>query len=135
MAEKIIMMADARSPALAVPDTLETPTGLLADALGRPLHDLRISVTDRCNFRCVYCMPKDAFGPDHAFLPRGELLHLHVLRQQGQFLIVQQCEQRDGPQHFDLARHGSAPLARFMDRDRVRVDHHSALAGRHARGA
>jgi cyclic pyranopterin phosphate synthase len=44
------------------------------DSLGRPLHDLRISVTDRCNFRCVYCMPRAVFGPDHAFLPRGELL-------------------------------------------------------------
>src|ERR671918_1641862 len=44
------------------------------DTLGRPLHDLRISVTDRCNFRCVYCMPRAVFGPDHAFLPRQELL-------------------------------------------------------------
>jgi cyclic pyranopterin phosphate synthase len=44
------------------------------DTLGRPVHDLRISVTDRCNFRCVYCMPRAVFGPDHAFLPRDELL-------------------------------------------------------------
>jgi cyclic pyranopterin phosphate synthase len=44
------------------------------DTLGRPLHDLRISVTDRCNFRCVYCMPSDVFGRDYAFLPRAELL-------------------------------------------------------------
>ena len=40
------------------------------DTRGRPLRDLRISVTDRCNFRCVYCMPRAVFGPDHAFLPR-----------------------------------------------------------------
>jgi cyclic pyranopterin phosphate synthase len=40
----------------------------------RPLRDLRISVTDRCNFRCVYCMPKEIFGRDYAFLPREELL-------------------------------------------------------------
>jgi cyclic pyranopterin phosphate synthase len=46
----------------------------LADRLGRPLHDLRISVTDRCNFRCTYCMPKEIFGPDFAFLPRAEVL-------------------------------------------------------------
>jgi GTP 3',8-cyclase len=46
----------------------------LADTLGRPLHDLRISVTDRCNFRCTYCMPKEIFGPDYAFLPRSEVL-------------------------------------------------------------
>ncbi len=44
------------------------------DTLGRPLHDLRISVTDRCNFRCRYCMPAEEFGPDHAFLPRSEIL-------------------------------------------------------------
>ncbi len=52
------------------------PTGPepLRDALGRPLRDLRISVTDRCNFRCVYCMPKEVFGQDYAFLERKELL-------------------------------------------------------------
>ena len=44
------------------------------DRRGRPLRDLRISVTDRCNFRCPYCMPRELFGPDHAFLPRSELL-------------------------------------------------------------
>ena len=44
------------------------------DTLSRPLRDLRISVTDRCNFRCVYCMPKEVFGRDYAFLPRAELL-------------------------------------------------------------
>src|SRR3954451_5487029 len=44
------------------------------DAFKRPLRDLRISVTDRCNFRCVYCMPKEVFGRDHRFLERKELL-------------------------------------------------------------
>ena len=44
------------------------------DRLGRPLRDLRISVTDRCNFRCVYCMPKEVFGRDYEFLPRAQLL-------------------------------------------------------------
>jgi cyclic pyranopterin phosphate synthase len=44
------------------------------DRLGRPLRDLRISVTDRCNFRCVYCMPKEVFGRDYRFLPRAQLL-------------------------------------------------------------
>ena len=44
------------------------------DRLGRPLHDLRISVTDRCNFRCTYCMPKEIFGRDFEFMPREELL-------------------------------------------------------------
>src|SRR5579862_6889654 len=44
------------------------------DTLARPLRDLRISVTDRCNFRCVYCMPKEVFGREYEFLPRSELL-------------------------------------------------------------
>jgi cyclic pyranopterin phosphate synthase len=44
------------------------------DLLDRPLRDLRISVTDRCNFRCSYCMPKEIFGRDYAFVPRAELL-------------------------------------------------------------
>ena len=44
------------------------------DRLGRPLRDLRISVTDRCNFRCVYCMPKEVFGKDYQFLERREIL-------------------------------------------------------------
>jgi len=44
------------------------------DRRGRALHDLRISVTDRCNFRCVYCMPKDVFGRDYPFLPHADLL-------------------------------------------------------------
>ncbi len=48
--------------------------GELRDQLNRPMRDLRISVTDRCNFRCAYCMPKEIFGDDYAFLPKGELL-------------------------------------------------------------
>ncbi len=54
-------------------DTPQTP-GALLDTRNRPLHDLRISVTDRCNFRCVYCMPKEVFGKDYAFMERDELL-------------------------------------------------------------
>jgi cyclic pyranopterin phosphate synthase len=46
----------------------------VVDTFGRPVRDLRISVTDRCNFRCVYCMPKEVFGHDYRFLPRPELL-------------------------------------------------------------
>ena len=46
----------------------------LTDTLNRSLRDLRISVTDRCNFRCVYCMPKEIFGPDHQFLHRDQIL-------------------------------------------------------------
>jgi cyclic pyranopterin phosphate synthase len=50
------------------------------DRLGRALHDLRISVTDRCNFRCPYCMPSEVFGRDYAFLPRDEILRLEEIQ-------------------------------------------------------
>ncbi|SHF92409.1 GTP 3',8-cyclase MoaA [Ornithinibacillus halophilus] len=46
----------------------------ITDKFGRPLRDLRISVTDRCNFRCTYCMPKEIFGKDYPFLPKDALL-------------------------------------------------------------
>jgi len=49
-------------------------SGAPVDTLQRPLRDVRLSVTDRCNFRCTYCMPAEVFGPDFAFLPRAELL-------------------------------------------------------------
>jgi GTP 3',8-cyclase len=58
------------------PQPLSQP---LVDALGRPLGDLRLSVTDRCNFRCRYCMPREKFGNDHEFLPRSELLTFEEL--------------------------------------------------------
>jgi GTP 3',8-cyclase len=51
----------------------------LADTLARPLRDLRISVTDRCQFRCTYCMPREVFGRDFAFLPREQLLTFEEL--------------------------------------------------------
>ena len=61
----------------------------LLDRLGRPLETLRISITDRCNFRCVYCMPKEVFGRDHAFLERRELLSLEELaRVVGVFAVL-----------------------------------------------
>jgi cyclic pyranopterin phosphate synthase len=54
--------------------TTDTPDHETLDTRQRPLRDLRISVTDRCNFRCVYCMPKTVFGRDYPFLPRTDLL-------------------------------------------------------------
>ncbi len=52
----------------------------LVDKLGRPLKDLRVSVTDRCNFRCVYCMPKSVFDKDYKFLPKKELLSFEEIQ-------------------------------------------------------
>ncbi len=57
-----------------IPLSMEAATGTVIDTHQRPLRDLRISVTDRCNFRCVYCMPKEIFGKDFTFLGRAELL-------------------------------------------------------------
>jgi GTP 3',8-cyclase len=53
--------------------------GALADTLARPIRDLRISVTDRCQFRCAFCMPREVFGRDYAFLPRDQLLTFEEL--------------------------------------------------------
>jgi cyclic pyranopterin phosphate synthase len=72
-------LASGPRPSAIVPTAVETSG--LADTLGRPLHDLRISVTDRCNFRCTYCMPKEVFGPDFAFLPRADVLTFEEIAQ------------------------------------------------------
>jgi GTP 3',8-cyclase len=60
--------------AAEVPESVIAPTGLLTDVRQRRLHDLRISVTDRCNFRCTYCMPKSVFDKDYQYLSQGDLL-------------------------------------------------------------
>jgi len=70
---RIIPLADSRTALLGASARV-APSGRLADTRGRALRDLRVSVTDRCNFRCVYCMPKDAFGRDYPFLAHSELL-------------------------------------------------------------
>jgi cyclic pyranopterin phosphate synthase len=92
MAEKIIMIGDARAPSLAIPPVLEAPTGRVDDALARPLHDLRISVTDRCNFRCVYCMPKEVFDKDYAYLPHSSLLSFEEITRVARLFIAHGVE-------------------------------------------
>jgi len=73
MNERIIPITDAgRIPTR--PDEAHTAGKALLDTRSRPLRDLRISVTDRCNFRCTYCMPKDVFGKDYQFLEHAALL-------------------------------------------------------------
>jgi cyclic pyranopterin phosphate synthase len=76
MTEKFIPLTDLRQQLsqLKIPTRLVEPDGFLSDTLARPLHDLRISVTDRCNFRCVYCMPKEVFDKDYQYLPHTSLL-------------------------------------------------------------
>jgi len=71
---KIIPIHAAAQPALPEPVGEIPAAGPLADTRGREVRDLRISVTDRCNFRCTYCMPREVFDKDYPFLPRTELL-------------------------------------------------------------
>ncbi|HEY5632780.1 MAG TPA: GTP 3',8-cyclase MoaA [Burkholderiaceae bacterium] len=81
MAERNIPISDQRYPVRvpSVPATARPATGPLLDARGRKLHDLRLSVTDRCNFRCTYCMPKSVFDKDFEFLPHSALLSFEEL--------------------------------------------------------
>ena len=86
------MLGDGRTAPPAIPAILEAPAGLLADALGRPLHDLRISVTDRCNFRCVYCMPKEVFDKDYAYLPHSSLLSFEEITRLASLFVAHGVE-------------------------------------------
>lgn len=69
---KVIFHADASISAAANMPVAGQP---VTDGRGRPLRDMRISVTDRCNFRCTYCMPRDIFGSDYVFMPQAQLLN------------------------------------------------------------
>lgn len=91
---KIIPLADLRyaSRIPAVPAHLSAPTGLLNDTLGRPLRDLRISVTDRCNFRCNYCMPSEIFDKDYAFLPQSSLLSFEEITRLAKIFVAHGVE-------------------------------------------
>ncbi len=107
---RVIPLVDQRHSALVtnVPATTATdfvvPDGHLKDALGRPLRDLRISVTDRCNFRCSYCMPKEVFDKDYPYLPHASLLSFEeITRIATQFV-------RHGVQKFRIT--GGEPLLR-----------------------
>ena len=90
---RVIPLMDHRPRGLVVPaaalepDARLLPNGLLSDTRGRALRDLRISVTDRCNFRCNYCMPKEIFDKDYAYLKHADLLTFEeITRVAGVFL-------------------------------------------------
>lgn len=86
---RVIPLWDQRGGALLarVPARLLAPTGRLADTRGRPLRDLRVSVTDRCNFRCNYCMPKQVFDKDYPYLPQGALLSFEEITRLAQLFL------------------------------------------------
>ncbi|HXK34121.1 MAG TPA: GTP 3',8-cyclase MoaA [Dehalococcoidia bacterium] len=86
----------------------------MRDTRGRALRDLRISVTDRCNFRCTYCMPKEVFGPDFAFLPRGEVLSFEEIARLARIFAgvgVRKLRLTGGE---PLLRHGLPVLVRML---------------------
>jgi cyclic pyranopterin phosphate synthase len=90
MLHPVIPLADQRYSAKMpqVPEHVAPPVGLLADALGRPLRDLRISVTDRCNFRCSYCMPKEVFDNSYKFLPHSSLLSFEEITRAARVFVA-----------------------------------------------
>jgi cyclic pyranopterin phosphate synthase len=91
---RVIPLMDQRPRGLAVPaaalhsGTRLTANGLITDTRGRALHDLRISVTDRCNFRCNYCMPKEIFGPDYAYLKHSDLLTFEEITRMARVFVA-----------------------------------------------
>jgi cyclic pyranopterin phosphate synthase len=90
MGDNVIPLADLRyaAPVPRVPDRPLPASGLLSDRLGRPLRDLRISVTDRCNFRCSYCMPKEIFDRDYRFLPQSSLLSFEEIARVARLFVA-----------------------------------------------
>lgn len=94
MTERFIPVADLRylQAVPHIPQTLTPATGLLSDQRARPLRDLRISVTDRCNFRCVYCMPKEVFDKDYQFLPQTSLLSFEEITRVAKIFVAHGVE-------------------------------------------
>ena len=98
MATRIIPIRNQLSGQLSskiVTDLTSQPipaTGLLTDTLTRPLRDLRISVTDRCNFRCSYCMPSEVFNKNYAFLPQTALLSFEEIARLARIFVAHGVE-------------------------------------------
>jgi len=94
MTDRFIPLVDARTRASTpvLPQSTEAPTALLGDRLGRPLRDLRISVTDRCNFRCTYCMPREVFDASYRFLPHAQLLSFEEIHRLARLFVAHGVE-------------------------------------------
>lgn len=91
MSESVYPLLDLRAAALPLPQASESSVlkSPLLDTHARHLHDLRISVTDRCNFRCSYCMPKEVFNNEYAYLPHKDLLSFEeITRIAGNFVAL-----------------------------------------------
>jgi cyclic pyranopterin phosphate synthase len=88
MSERVIPVIDQRNLRATIPTQAIPATGLLGDKLGRPLRDLRISVTDRCNFRCNYCMPKEVFDSNYKYLPHASLLSFEEITRTASIFVA-----------------------------------------------
>jgi len=88
MSERVIPVIDQRNLRATIPGQAIPATGLLGDRLGRPLRDLRISVTDRCNFRCNYCMPKEVFDSNYKYLPHSSLLSFEEITRTASIFVA-----------------------------------------------
>ncbi|MBV8210985.1 MAG: GTP 3',8-cyclase MoaA [Burkholderiaceae bacterium] len=94
MSERFVPVFDARVRSVPLPPAggAQLPLGRPIDRLGRRLHDLRVSVTDRCNFRCTYCMPKEVFNREYRFLPHAELLTFEEITRLARVFVAQGVE-------------------------------------------
>jgi len=106
MTDRVVPLLDARALRRApkVPADLVPAAAILVDRLRRPLLDLRISVTDRCNFRCIYCMPKELFDNEHCYVPHSELLSFEEITRLARIFV------RRGTRKIRLT--GGEPLLR-----------------------
>lgn len=116
MTDRVIPIAEARYPALvpSIPTVPAPAGGLLSDSLGRRMHDLRISVTDRCNFRCTYCMPKSVFNADYAFLPQSSLLSFEEIARVARVFVALGVEKIRLTGGEPLLRKGLDQLVRML---------------------
>jgi GTP 3',8-cyclase len=97
-------------------DALATsrPAAQPLDRMGRPLRDLRISVTDRCNFRCTYCMPKEIFGRDYEFLPKDQVLSFEEIHRAARAFVGLGVEKLRITGGEPLVRRGLPELIRML---------------------
>jgi len=109
---------------------------ILQDRLGRPFRDLRISVTDRCNFRCAYCMPEEVFGERYRFLPKSDLLTFEEIARVARILIGLGARKIRLTGGEPLVRHEIerlvAQLAALDGLDDLAMTTNGSLLGQHA---
>jgi cyclic pyranopterin phosphate synthase len=120
MTDRIIPVLDERA-ALRVPaGAVVAADGQVADRLQRPLRDLRVSVTDRCNFRCTYCMPKEVFDKGYRFLPHADLLTFEEITRLARLFIAHGVEKIRLTGGEPLLRKDIERLIEMLERLRTR---------------